>query len=245
MFVWILPLVLISGLVMLALVRRRMPRDIGRERADDRESTLAYDRVSRWVLFSFIRYLFVRRLRKLAPQGTLMDAGCGPGYLAVRIARELPKLNVIGIDVSTDALVLAAEHAGSLNPGRSLSFLRADVDRLPFEDNSLDFIVSTLSLHHWSEPGLSLGEMYRVLKPRGQLLIFDLRRDMPWLMFGIIRLGQRYVAPLPIRRTNGGVGSVWSSLTPREMDSLLAASPFREWSVKRGWGWAVMWSRKH
>jgi ubiquinone/menaquinone biosynthesis C-methylase UbiE len=245
MFIWILPLVLISGLVILALVRRRMPRDIGQERADDRESTLAYDRVSRWPLFSFIRFLFVRRLRKLAPQGTLLDAGCGPGYLAIRIAREFPELKVIGIDVSPDALAVATEHAVPLDSGRSPRFLQADVNCLPLEDNSLDFIVSTLSLHHWPEPGLSLGEMHRVLKPRGQLLIFDLRRDMPWLMFGIIRFGQRYVAPPSIRRTNGGVGSVWSSLTPWEMDSFLAASPFREWSVRRGWGWAVMWSRKH
>jgi ubiquinone/menaquinone biosynthesis C-methylase UbiE len=244
MFIWILPVVLITGLVVLSLVRRHMARDIARERADDAESTLAYDRVSRWVLFSFIRYLFIRRLKKLEPSGTLMDAGCGPGYLAIRIAREFPKLNVIGIDVATEALVLAAEHAGSPGPDRSPRFLRADVNHLPLEDNSLDFIVSTLSLHHWPEPVSSLGEMYRVLKPRGQLLIFDLRRDIPWLMFGIIRLGQRYIAPAPIRRTNGGVGSVWSSLTPREMDSLLAASPFREWKVRRGWGWLIVWSKK-
>jgi ubiquinone/menaquinone biosynthesis C-methylase UbiE len=245
MFVWILPLALISGLVILALVRRRMPRDLGKEKTDDRESTLAYDHVNRWPLFSLIRFLFVHQLRKLMPRGTLMDAGCGPGYLTIRIAREFSGLKVIGIDVSPEALVLATKHAGRSGAGGSPRFLQADVNCLPLEDNSLDFIVSTLSLHHWPEPGLSLAEMYRVLKPRGQLLIFDLRRDMPWLMFGIIRLGQRYVAPPPIRRTNGGVGSVWSSLTPREMDSLLASSPFREWGVRRGWGWAVMWARKH
>jgi ubiquinone/menaquinone biosynthesis C-methylase UbiE len=242
MLVW---MVLVLVLVASGLARRRIPRDINKESADDYESTLAYDRVNGWLLFAIIRYFFVRQLKRCQPQGTLMDAGCGPGYLAVRIAREFPKLRVIGIDISKDALELATKHANTLIPGSSLSFEEADINRLPLEDYSLDFVVSTLSLHHWPDPGLSFGELYRVLKPQGQLLLFDLRRDIPWGLFYFIQFGQRYVAPPPIRRTNGGVGSVWSSFTPEEMKSLLSASSFLDWKVRRGWGWAYIWARKH
>jgi ubiquinone/menaquinone biosynthesis C-methylase UbiE len=244
MLAWGAPLVVVLGLAFLGLVRCRMPRDMNKERPGDYRAALAYDRVSRWPLFSFIRYVFIHRLRRYEPRGLLLDAGCGPGYLAVKIAEEFPWLDVMGVDVSEDALGIAAGHAGSLVPDRSLRFLEADINRLPLEDSSVDFVVSTLSLHHWPEPELSFREMYRVLRSQGQLLVFDLRRDMPWLLFWFIRFGQRYVAPPPIRRTNGGVGSVWSSLTPWEIDAVLSASPFREWSVRKEWGWVTIWAKK-
>jgi ubiquinone/menaquinone biosynthesis C-methylase UbiE len=244
MLAWVVPLVAVLALVLPALIRCRMPRDMSKEDPDDYDAALAYDRVSRWPLFSFIRTVFVHRLKRRVPRGTLLDAGCGPGYLAIKIAEDLPRLNVIGVDISEDALRIATAHAGSVSPARSLRFLKADINRLPLEDGSVDFVVSTLSLHHWPEPEVSFREMHRVLRPQGQLLVFDLRRDMPCLLFWLIRFGQRYVAPPPIRRTNGGVGSVWSSLTPREIGAALSASPFREWTVRREWGWVTIWARK-
>ncbi len=40
---------------------------------------------------------------------------------------------------------------------------------------SFDLIVSTLSMHHWRELQQSLSELYRVLRPGGSLLIYDIR----------------------------------------------------------------------
>ena len=58
--------------------------------------------------------------------------------------------------------------------------------RSPFPDDSLDLVVSTLSLHHWRDPVGVLDEIARVLRrpepaegqPGGSFLVFDLRRDM-------------------------------------------------------------------
>ncbi len=244
MIAWILPLVIIVVLAVPCLVRRRSTRDLSQEKPDDLEATLSYDRVSRWPLFSFIRFMFVRRLKRYRPHGTLLDAGCGPGYLAVKIAGAFPGVEVTGIDISRDALELAGKLASDQPAGRSPRFLEANIDQLPLADSSADFIVSTLALHHWPNPDRSFREIYRVLKPQGQVLLFDLRRDMPWLMYWVIRLGQRCIAPPGIRRVNGGVGSVWASLTPREMETVLAASPFQEWEVRRAWGWMILRAKK-
>ena len=244
MLAWIVPLVIVVALVASGLVRRRIPRDMGREKPDDLEATLAYDRVSRWPLFAFIRSLFVRRLKRYGPRGTLLDAGCGPGYLAVKLAAEFPEIEVTGIDISRDALEIAAGLLGDQRAGRAPRFLEADINQLPLDDDSVDFIVSTLALHHWPYLGRSFREMYRVLKPQGQVLLFDLRRDMPWLMFWVIWLGQRYIVSPAIRRVNGGVGSVWASLTPREIDAVLAVSPFPEWETRREWGWMMVRAKK-
>ena len=51
-------------------------------------------------------------------------------------------------------------------PGaRPISFQVADVADLPFDDRSVDLVVSTLSMHHWADPAAGLRETVRVLRP--------------------------------------------------------------------------------
>ena len=65
---------------------------MARENPDDLASILAYDQVSRWLLFDVIRWLFIAAVEKaFSLQGTLVDAGCGPGYLVMDIARRFPR----------------------------------------------------------------------------------------------------------------------------------------------------------
>jgi ubiquinone/menaquinone biosynthesis C-methylase UbiE len=231
-------------LAILSWLRLRIPRDLSKEGIDDRESILAYDQVSRWPLFGLIRYLVIKQLKRHRPQGTLLDAGCGPGYLALAIAQKFPQLKVTGIDISKEMLDLAKINLASSKCNLRVKFQQANVQQLPFENDSVDLAVSTLSLHHWSNPAQALQEIYRVLKPGGQLLIFDLRRDTPRILYYSIRCGQRFLAPAPIRRINGGVGSVWSSFTPSEMEKLLTSSPFRNGKIRKGWGWAYILGQK-
>jgi len=225
--------------------RLTIPRDLSKEGVDDCESTLAYDRVSRWPFFKLIRFFVIRELLKYRPQGTLLDCGCGPGYLALEIALHLPQLRITGIDIADDMLKLASSHLSTVKYQPQVSLIKADIQRLPFEDSSFDFAVSTLSLHHWSDPHQALREIHRVLKSGGQMLIFDLRRDMPGILFGLISGVQRFLAPRPIRRINGGAGSVWSSYTPAEMQDLLRNSPFNIGKIQARWGWAYLRGQKN
>ncbi len=49
--------------------------------------------------------------------------------------------------------------------------------RLPFDSDSFDAVVSTGSLHHWKQPQECLAEIWRVLKPGGVALLYDLVKD--------------------------------------------------------------------
>jgi ubiquinone/menaquinone biosynthesis C-methylase UbiE len=245
MSLWIVPILAVLILVLvLSLVRIRIPHDGGKEGVNDYASTLAYDQVSRWPLFSFFRFLTISRLKKYEPNGILVDAGCGPGYLVLDLANNFPDLKIVGVDISAQMLALAQKRLSRIGCDRRVTFQEADVSDLPLGENSIDFVVSTLSLHHWIEPRTTMEEIYRVLKPGGRILIFDLRRDEPFLVYILGNLVQRVFTPPPIQRVNGGIGSIWSSYTPAELRSIISGSPFPRWNVEAGWAWAYIWGEK-
>jgi SAM-dependent methyltransferase len=109
-----------------------------------------------------------RRLRG----ATIVDLGCGPGDLVVEIASRLKEVKIVGLDLSASMLLWAGRHATA--DGR-VRFVVGDAAELPFNDASVDVVVSTLSMHHWEDPADAFAEIARVLRPDGVALIYDLR----------------------------------------------------------------------
>ncbi|NLT54410.1 MAG: class I SAM-dependent methyltransferase [Actinomycetales bacterium] len=132
-----------------------------------------YDRCSRWVVGGLYRRV-AEEVAAVAPTGgRVLDVGTGPGWLPVEIARRRPDLRVTGVDVAPDMVALAGGHAAGLN-GRVEAVL-GDVVELPFPDDRFDLVVSTLSMHHWPDVDHALPELGRVLRPGGQVWIYDVR----------------------------------------------------------------------
>jgi SAM-dependent methyltransferase len=104
-------------------------------------------------------------------RATVVDIGCGTGELAVAISKRLRQARIVGIDASPSMLLWASRH--ETTDGR-IRFLVGDGARLPVPDVSVDVVVSTLSLHHWTDPAAVLTEIDRVLAPGGCALIYDL-----------------------------------------------------------------------
>lgn len=109
--------------------------------------------------------------------GKILDAGTGPGDLLFEIARRARNLEIIGIDISPDMVKIARKHSETMGCSRRVEFQVADISNLPFESGYFDFVVSSLSLHHWANPIESIKEIQRVLKPNGEAWIYDIRRD--------------------------------------------------------------------
>jgi ubiquinone/menaquinone biosynthesis C-methylase UbiE len=221
-----------------------MPRAASFEGIEDPQVAQAYNRISQWPQFRLLRRLVVGKLAGHHPSGTLADIGCGPGYLVTLIAEKHPDLRVLGLDTSDEMIKSAESNASRLGLSERVEFRLGDVGDLPLPDGMLDFAVSTLSLHHWTNPSSGLAEIHRVLNPGGQFLLFDLRRDSCGFFLWLIRFAQAVVVPGAIRRANEPLGSLQSSYTLAEVESLFASSPFREYKVEGGVGWIFVWGRK-
>ncbi len=107
--------------------------------------------------------------------GKVLDAGTGPGTLARDIARNIPQLQVYGIDLSEDMIELARERAKHEGVEERVHFDIGNIGHLPYPDRTFDQVVSTISMHHWYELDQPLRELYRVLRPGGRLWIYDFR----------------------------------------------------------------------
>jgi len=102
--------------------------------------------------------------------GTVLDLGSGTGYLSIEIAKKIPRVQVHGIDLGRQMVRIASRHAKCVGNAR---FHLGNVAELPFEDDSVDFIVSTGALHHWKRPARVFDECYRVLKSDKEAWIYD------------------------------------------------------------------------
>lgn len=246
MLFWIILAVVFPVLIILIMGYPRVafPRKASVEGLENPAAVQAYDQIMRWPQFRFLRRMILGELKKHKPKGIIVDVGCGPGYLITVIGKSFPQLRIIGVDIAEEMIQVATHNLSSLGFGERVRFRQGNVQKLPFEDNTVDLAVTTFSLHHWRDPKQALQEIYRVLKPGGQLLIFDLRRDGRRLFYWLLRFAQTFVVPAALRRINEPIGSALSSYTPVESEALLSGTLFQQWRIKPGFGLMFIWGRK-
>ncbi|UXY54499.1 class I SAM-dependent methyltransferase [Pseudomonas tohonis] len=100
----------------------------------------------------------------------VLDLGCGAGHVSFHVAPLVGE--VVAYDLSQQMLDVVAAAASE----RGLDNVRTErgaAERLPFADASFDFVFSRYSAHHWSDLGLALREVRRVLKPGGCVAVID------------------------------------------------------------------------
>ena len=217
--------------------QRAIERVPSLEGIEDPTAAQAYGRIMRFPHVALLRKYFARRAAGLMSAGTAADLGCGPGYLAIELARNAPGLYVTGVDLSDAMLAQAIANARMADVAHQTDFRTGDVAALPFSDASLDLVVSTFSLHHWDNPRPVFDEVARVLRPGGAFLIFDLRRDLgpaPWLLFWF---ATRVVVPRALRHIGEPLGSRNAAYTPVEVAGLLQTSRLTGWRVVPGPFW--------
>ena len=129
-----------------------------------------YDR-SQWITEVFLLRRFRRRLISRVhchARCQVLEVGIGTG---VNLP-YYPRNSVItGVDLSRPMLERALARAHRL--GRQLNVEVMDAEKLPFGDGAFDTVVSTLTQCTTPDPLRLLGEMTRVCRPDGRILLFE------------------------------------------------------------------------
>ncbi|MFH1132812.1 MAG: class I SAM-dependent methyltransferase [Pseudomonadota bacterium] len=106
-------------------------------------------------------------------KGELLDAGCGTGLILERLVPQVKR--ALGVDLSSGMLSLAQ--------GKGLHVFQSSVDALPFPNDFFDTVVSFKVLAHVPSIQKTLGEMARVTRPGGRLVLeFYNRKSLRYLI---------------------------------------------------------------
>lgn len=134
-----------------------------------------YDRsILQRMLFEPSFRLLVSKL-ELKPKARVLDVGCGTGNLLAWVADAFPSVELVGIDRCRPMLEQGLD---KLND--RAHFIQADSERLPLPSKYFDVLLNTHCFHHFPNQAKAVSEMFRVVKPGGEVLVIDGWRDGPW-----------------------------------------------------------------
>jgi len=106
--------------------------------------------------------------------GRILDVATGKGVFLKEVTDLLKSFDhAVGIDQSEKHIAEARkEHESD-----KIKFKVMDAYNLDFDDNSFDMVTVANSLHHFNDPQKIVWEMYRVLKPGGLFLVYEMVHD--------------------------------------------------------------------
>ena len=107
----------------------------------------------------------LRELRRTIKSGCVLDAGCGNGWLTLRLVAN--NYNVVGIDSSPQCITHLRNKIKALHYYRKIYTYIGDLAKLSFRDNSFDGIVCGEVLEHIQDDTKVILEFFRVLRPGG------------------------------------------------------------------------------
>jgi len=144
-------------------------------------ATLSFGQDPRW------RRFLVARLP--TDRGHVLDVATGTGLVAEALLAR--GFRVTGLDQSAEMLAVASKRFGD-----RVELVEAPADALPFPDASFDTVVCTFALCAIPDERRAVGEMIRVLRPGGLLLLADHIAGATWPVRGLQRILELATVPL-------------------------------------------------
>ena len=186
----------------------------------------AGDKVRAGYVFRALRQLLNAKTDLL----TILDAGCGDGFYALRLARRYPRCQVTALDIDD----VRIERLTAMAAGLGLDNLQPAAQNLleMTESEVYDLIVCVDVLEHLEEDHEAVQRLARSLKPGGTLLVHTPQRDQ-----------RRYASPMPDYRIYGHVREGYA---PAELAKLLEGTGLQPIRIYRTFGlWGSLAAELH
>lgn len=170
---------------------------------------------------------FVERFIDTFPEfttGHLLDLGCGPADIPVRLCQALPEIHITAVDASAPMLAFAAQATRDADLTERL-FLVEDQVPCSTLDASFDGVISNSLLHHLPDPNPFWSDVARFGRSGAAFLMVDLRR--PPSTEEASRLMQLYSEGEPTVLRQDFYNSLLAAFTPDEVEAQISAHGLR------------------
>ena len=110
----------------------------------------------------------------LTPSSSVLDIGTGTGLQLRAIHDRQPGSELYGLDLSAAAIEVARTALVDLE----VDLRSGSIASSPYGNDTFDIVTCNSSLSYWEDPGECFNEIYRILKPGGQALLFEPHQDI-------------------------------------------------------------------
>jgi ubiquinone/menaquinone biosynthesis C-methylase UbiE len=107
----------------------------------------------------------------IGPEFSVLDVGCGGGRTLSKLAVVASQGKVHGIDYSEESVAASRRYNAQAIRGGRVEIQLADVEKLPFADNTHDLVTAVETHFYWPDIAAALREIRRVLKPGGTVML--------------------------------------------------------------------------
>lgn len=136
----------------------------------------------------------IKELTAIKPR-KILDVATGTADVAIATYKYLQPDEIIGIDISEGMLQLGREKVAKLLLNKHIQLLKGDSEAINFPDDTFDAVTVAFGVRNFQHLEKGLGEMLRVLRPGGKLVILEFSKPKKQWFKGLYNLYMKVVAP--------------------------------------------------
>jgi len=173
---------------------------------------------------------------------TVLDLGCGPGFLILELKRMKSRYRIIGVDPSESMLEIAERRAAEWGI-EDFEARVGTAEKIPLSDMSVGIVVCRNSLHEWKDREKGVREVHRVLKEGGLFIIRDPNRGYPKWKLALSLIPTLITSGVKQAKNRYKSYNKW--LTHTEAKQLLQRHQFSIEHLKKGRQYTLIGRKKH
>ena len=148
----------------------------------------------------------VKRLKKSLANVSnpkILDVASGTADSTIQIAKSIENAGIFGVDISDGMLKIGEEKVKKLGLNDRIKFLNSCAENIEFQDNTFDAAFVAFGVRNFSDRMKGLGEILRVLKPNGTLIVLELSEPQNVIVRWFYNLYFKNILPFIGKRVSG------------------------------------------
>lgn len=132
-----------------------------------------YDGLNHGLSLNIDRLWRRKTVAAMQPSEHVLDVAIGTADLTIEMLRRAKATRVTGLDLSREMMAIGEKKVERMKAQDQVSFVYGNAQEMPFESESFDAVSCAFGCRNFSDLDAGLREMYRVLKPGGELVILE------------------------------------------------------------------------